>query len=79
MMNSILKKITLFAIFLTFFVGISIDQNQNLDASNNFEIILTIDEGEKYTFGDIDVESKLEKLNSDFIKNSINKIDSQTF
>ena len=39
MMNSILKKITLFAIFLTFFVGISIDQNQNLDASNNFEII----------------------------------------
>ena len=40
--------------------------------SNNFEIILTIDEGEKYTFGDIGVESKLEKLNSDFIKNSIN-------
>ena len=39
MMNSILKKITLFAIFFTFFVGISIDQNQNLDASNNFEII----------------------------------------
>ena len=39
MMNSILKKITLSAIFLTFFVGISIDQNQNLDASNNFEII----------------------------------------
>ena len=39
MMNSILKKITLIAIFLTFFAGISIDQNQNLDASNNFEII----------------------------------------
>ena len=39
MMNSILKKITLIAIFLTFFVGLSIDQNQNLDASNNFEII----------------------------------------
>ena len=38
MMNSIFKKITVIAIFLTFFVGISIDQNQNLDASNNFEI-----------------------------------------
>ena len=35
MMNSILKKITLIAIFLTFFAGIIIDQNQNLDAFTN--------------------------------------------
>ncbi len=38
---------------------------------NEFEIILTVDEGEKYSFGEIEVTSKLEKMNSAIIKESL--------
>ena len=39
--------------------------------SNDFEIILNVDEGEKYQFGDIRVSSELKKLNSSFIESTL--------
>lgn len=39
--------------------------------SNNFEIILTVDEGKKYSVGRIDVTNELQKLNSKQIKKSL--------
>ena len=35
---------------------------------NSFEIILTVDEGETYNFGKLDVTSKLKKMNTEVIK-----------
>ncbi len=35
--------------------------------SNNFEIILNVSEGEKFTFGKLSVESKLKKMNTEAI------------
>ncbi len=39
--------------------------------SNDFEIILNVDEGEKYQFGDIRVSSELKKLNSSLIESAL--------
>ena len=38
---------------------------------NDFEIILSVNEGDKYDFGEIEVNNKLDKINSDFIYNQI--------
>ena len=38
---------------------------------NSFEIILTVDEGDRYNFGNIIVNTELEKLSKDFVKNII--------
>ncbi len=38
---------------------------------NDFEIILSISEGEKYSFGAIDVTNELKKINLDLLKRSI--------
>tara|TARA_Y200000002_G_scaffold300626_1_gene255654 strand:- start:5105 stop:7351 length:2247 start_codon:yes stop_codon:yes gene_type:complete len=37
--------------------------------SNNFEIILNVNEGDKYNFGNVTVESKLKKMNAEAIVN----------
>ena len=37
---------------------------------NDFEIIISFDEGDKYSFGDIKVSNKLEKMNSEVLKSS---------
>ena len=37
----------------------------------DFYITYTIDEGEQYTFGEIDVETALDKLNSDLLKRAV--------
>ena len=42
---------------------------QLVNSKNNFEIIFTVSEGERFEFGTIDVTSKLKKLNTDIIKN----------
>ena len=34
---------------------------------NQFEIILTVDEGEMYSFGEVEIESKFKKLNDQFL------------
>ena len=39
--------------------------------NNDFEIIITVNEGEKYNFGVIKVSNELEKMNSDLIKKSL--------
>ena len=36
---------------------------------NDFEIILSVNEGDKYNFGEIDVNNELDKINSDSIYN----------
>mgnify|MGYP001361661574 CR=1 FL=1 len=38
---------------------------------NDFEIILSVNEGDKYDFGKIEVTNKLDKINSDLILNQI--------
>ena len=38
---------------------------------NDFEIILSVNEGDKYDFGEIEVNNKLDKINSDSIYNQI--------
>ncbi len=38
---------------------------------NDFEIILSVNEGDKFNFGEIDVNNKLDKINSDSIFNQI--------
>ena len=35
--------------------------------TNSFEVIMYVDEGEKYNFGEINVKTKLEKINSDAV------------
>ena len=40
---------------------------QLIPNKNNFEIIITVDEGDAFKFGKIDIESKYQKLNSDYI------------
>ncbi len=37
--------------------------------TNNFEIILNIKEGNKYNFGELEVESKLKKMDPELVKN----------
>ena len=37
--------------------------------TNNFEIILNVNEGDKFVFGSVSVESKLKKINTENIKN----------
>ena len=37
--------------------------------SNNFEIILNVNEGDKFNFGELVVESKLKKMDPEYIKN----------
>ena len=37
--------------------------------TNNFEIILKINEGSKFNFGELEVESKLKKIDPEFVKN----------
>ena len=44
---------------------------QLVNSTNKFEIILTVSEGEKFKFGNIDVNTKLKKLNSDVIKKNL--------
>ncbi len=39
--------------------------------NNDFEIIITVNEGEKYNFGVIKVSNELEKMNADLIKRSL--------
>ena len=36
--------------------------------TNNFEIILNINEGSKFNFGELEVESKLKKIDPDYVK-----------
>ncbi len=36
--------------------------------TNNFEIILSINEGDKFNFGELEVESKLKKIDPEFVK-----------
>ncbi len=51
-----------------------------LDASNNnFEIILYVNEGDKYDFGEIKVETKLKKMNPEAALKMIPVVKSQTF
>jgi len=45
---------------------------QLINSSNNFEIILSVSEGERFNFGKIDVITKLEKLNKDVLINALN-------
>ena len=45
---------------------------QLINSSNNFEIILSVSEGERFNFGKIDVITKLEKLNKDVLINTLN-------
>ena len=40
---------------------------QLVDSSNKFEILLSVSEGERFSFGKIDVITKLEKLNRDVL------------
>ena len=39
--------------------------------SNDFEIIMTVNEGKKFNFGNVSVSSELKKLNPDKIKNAL--------
>ena len=42
--------------------------------TNDFEIIISFDEGEKYNFGDIKVVNKLKKMNSEVLENYLFKV-----
>ena len=44
---------------------------QLIPNKNSFEIILTVDEGDRFNLGSINVNTELEKLNKEFIKNII--------
>ncbi len=44
---------------------------QLIPNKNKFEIILTVDEGELYTFGEVSIESKFKKLNDNLLLNSL--------
>ncbi len=44
---------------------------QLIPNKNQFEILLTVDEGELYSFGDIKIESKFKKLNEEFLANTL--------
>jgi outer membrane protein insertion porin family len=37
--------------------------------TNNFEIILNVNEGDKFNFGELEVESKLKKIDPEYVKN----------
>ena len=38
---------------------------------NDFEIILSIDEGSKYNFGEVDINTELKKMNAELLKSSL--------
>ena len=42
-----------------------------VDNSNKFEVILSVSEGERFNFGKLNVITKLEKLNKDFLKTAL--------
>ncbi|MFL2898924.1 MAG: outer membrane protein assembly factor BamA, partial [Candidatus Pelagibacterales bacterium] len=44
---------------------------QLIPNKNQFEIILTVDEGELYSFGDVSIKTKFKKLNDQFLTNSL--------
>ncbi len=44
---------------------------QLIPNKNQFEIILTVDEGDQYLFGNVAVDSKFKKLNDDFFTNKL--------
>ena len=44
---------------------------QLIPNKNQFEIILTVDEGERYSFGEVTIESKFKKLNEQFLSSSL--------
>ena len=44
---------------------------QLIPNKNKFEIILTVDEGELYSFGNVTIESKFKKLNDQFLKDTL--------
>tara|TARA_B100001093_G_scaffold470155_1_gene491436 strand:+ start:29 stop:1897 length:1869 start_codon:yes stop_codon:yes gene_type:complete len=44
---------------------------QLIPNKNEFEIILTIDEGSQYSFGEVAIQSKLKKLNDAFLSNKL--------
>ncbi len=48
-------------------------------SSNKFQIILTVSEGEQFNFGLIEVTSKLEKIDSDLIKNNLSTNEGNIF
>ena len=45
---------------------------QLIPNKNQFEIILTVDEGELYSFGEVKIESKFKKLNDQVLSNTLN-------
>ncbi len=47
--------------------------------TNNFEIIMYIDEGEKYDFGEITVSTKLKKINSELALSVVSAKSGETF
>ena len=47
--------------------------------SNKFEIILTVIEGDKHNFGSIKVITKLDKLNSEALENTLSNNEGETF
>ena len=44
---------------------------QLIPNKNQFEIIMTVDEGDLYEFGEVNIESKLKKLNDSFLMQSL--------
>ena len=44
---------------------------QLVNNKNNFEIIFTVSEGQRFEFGNVNVTSKLKKLDTEIVKNSI--------
>jgi len=44
---------------------------QLVDSSNKFEIILSVSEGDRFSFGNIDVKTQLDKLNKDILKDAL--------
>ena len=47
--------------------------------TNNFEVIMYVDEGNKYNFGDIKVKTKLKKINSELALSLISANSGETF
>ncbi len=44
---------------------------QLINSSNNFEIIFTVSEGDQFNFGDLKVNTKLKKLDSEILTNNL--------
>ena len=52
---------------------------QLVDGKNKFEIIMTVDEGERYNFGKIKVSTKFAKLDQNVIEKSLSHNEGKTF